>query len=201
MARTTKRQKEYDALLKQHRKLARKADDRLRSLEKMAKLPGFKSVKEYAYKKAMKSIRYWSGENANRFSRKEPKRLDQLRAKIKDIERFLSFDSSLPSKIRMIYKKRADTINAKYGTSFKWETMGKFFESPEFQIYASEDGFGSDTYMYAIGELENNEKYILNQMKKNKPINLDIKDSAVNDAVSKLLEVHGKNFTKLYKRR
>ena len=193
---------EYDALMSQYKKLAKRADQRLVRLENMAQQPGFRSVLKYAYKKAMRSIRTWSGENATRFNTKAPSRIDQLRSKIRDIENFLSKVSSKVGGIKSVYKKRAQTINKKFGTNFSWEDLGKFFESPEFEKYGSEDaknGFGSDTYMLAIGVMQDNEKDFVNALKNNQPVNIDVENEKVREAVDTLLNDYGVDFKKLYK--
>ena len=192
---------EYDALVEKYRQLAKKSDQRLVRLEKLSQEEGFKSVLKYAYKKAMKSIRSWSGEKATRFNTKPPKRIDQLRSKIRDMERFISSVSSRVGGIKSVYKKRAQTINKRFGTNFDWENIGKFFESPEFEKYAtegSEENFGSDTYLYAIGEMQDNEKQLLEALQNKEPINIDIENEKVRDTVEALLEKYGKDFTQLY---
>lgn len=197
-----KNKSEYDSLLKQYKKLAKRADQRLVRLEDMSQKAGFRNVLKYAYKHAMRAIQAWSGEGAKRFNTKAPSRIDQLRSKIRDIESFLSKASSRTGGIRSVYKKRAQTINKRFGTNFSWEDLGKFFESPEFEKYGTEDsrnGFGSDTYMLAIGVMQDNEKDLVKALKENRPINIDIENDKVREAVDSLLDEYVIDFKKLYK--
>ena len=200
MARKSKRSAEYDALLKEYRKLAKRADQRLVRLEQAQSTGEVKNALHYAYKTAMKSIRKWSGENANRFNRKPPTRIDSLRSKIRDIERFLSKTSSRVGGIKKQYISGAKTMNQKYGTDFTAKDLIKFFESPEWEKYGNGENsaFGYPTYMMAIGVLQDNEKELVKALKKGEQINLDIDKDKVSDAVGKLLDQYGLDFKKLY---
>ena len=191
---------EYDSLLKEYRSLAKKADQRLVRLEQLAQLPNFKSVLSYAYQKAMKNIKKWGGETAKRFNIKPPSTVKELRAKKRDIEDFLRKVTSTKRGILSVYKKRANTLNTKYGTDFTWEDIGTFFESPEFEKYGNDEtGFGSKTYVKAVGVMQQNEKNLIKALKKKKPINLEIKDDKVREAFDSLINTYGVDFTQLYK--
>lgn len=195
--RRTDTQYEYYRLKKKHDLLARKADDRLRALEKASKKKEFKNVLNYAYKSAIRAIRSWSGgKGKNRFKKTAPKRIDQLRSKIRDIEEFLAKPSSLTTEIKRIYKSRADKLNKRFGTNFSWEDLGDFFESPEYQRGAED--FGYSTYIKSVGVLQDNEEELVKALKNNERINFDIKNDLVEDAVNKLLDKYGLDFTKLY---
>ena len=197
---TKKKTDEYSRLLKKYKQLAKRADQRLVRLEQLSGVKGFKSVLKYAYKKAMKNIQSWSGQKANRFNTKPPTDLKQLRKKISDIEEFLSKKTSTKRGIMSVYRKRAKTLNSRYGTKFTWEDLGKFFESPEFEKYGNDQtGYGSKTYVMAVGELQNNEKDLIKAIKNHEPINLDIEDEKVNEAVNDLIGRYGVDFKKLYK--
>lgn len=194
---------EYSDLVSSYRSLAKKADTRLLRIENLSKEPGFRAVKQYAYKNAMRDIKSWSGEKATRFNTAPPKRIDELRSKIRDIESFLSKVSSRVGGIKSVYRKRARTLNKRYDTNFTWQDLGKFFESPEFEKWGNENSpytFGSKTYVMAVGELERNEEQLVEALKNNQPINLDIKDEKVKDAIDVLLSEYGTDFKKLYKR-
>lgn len=194
-----KKSAEYAAELKKYKSLAKKADQRLVRLEKLSKEPGYENVLKWSYKKAMKDIKYWGGEKASRFNVKAPGRLDQLRSKIRDIEKFLFSKSSTKSSIKQVFKKRQQTYKRQYGLKLKMDDMNDFFNSEEFMRTQSlEDGYTSKTYMRAIGEIQGNEKKILDAIKKNKDVNLNIDDDLVNDAVNHLLQKYDKDVVNLY---
>lgn len=191
-----KQKTEYDSLLKQYRKLAKRADQRLVRLEQLSGKAGFKNVLSWAYGKAMKSIRQWSGETASRFNTKPPEKISSLRAKIRDIQDFLSMKTSEKRKILGIYKKRADTLNKNYGTSFTWEDAGKFFESAEWEKMEQE--YGSKTAVMAVGQIQRNEDAIVEAIEANRDVNLKIDNKKVKRTVEDLISKYGIGVTDLY---
>ena len=193
---------EYDALMKEYRKLAKRADQRLVRLEQLSQQDSFVSVLKYSYKNAMKSIKKWSGEMATRFNTKPPGTEKELRGKLSDIKKFLSRVTSTKKGIISVYKKRANTLNTKYGTDFTWQDLGYFFESPEFEKYGNEEtGYGSKTYTMAVGVMQENEKNLIKAIKKKEKIDIDVKDEKVNEAFQDLLNKYGLDFTSLYKKK
>ena len=191
-----KQRSEYDSLLKEYRQLAKKADQRLVRLEKLSGQPGFKNVLSWAYSKAMRSIRQWSGETATRFNVKPPGKTTSLRAKIRDIQDFLGMKTSSKSKILGIYKKRADTLNKNYGTNFTWEDAGKFFESAEWEKMEKE--YGSKTAVLAVGQIQQNEESIIEAIEAHRDVNLKIDNKKVKSTVQDLISKYGLGVTDLY---
>ena len=147
----------------------------------------------------MNDIKHWSGENATRFNTKPPTNKKQLLAKLADIKKFLGYSSATKTGIKKVFKKRQKTYKTKFGISLKMEDMNDFFNSEEFlRAHEQLDGYTSGTYMRAIGQIQKNEKKILDAIKKNKEINLNIDDDAVNEAVNHLLSKYGKGVVDLY---
>ena len=99
------------SLEKEYRKLAKRADQRLVRLEGYRHDKGFEHITSYAYSSAMKDIRKYSGEDANRFNTKPPASDRDLLRKIADIKKFLDAPSSTKKGVVNIYKKRAETLN------------------------------------------------------------------------------------------
>ena len=128
---------DYDALVKDYRTLAKAADTRLERLEKLSedfekgveKAQGYGHAMDYAYRRAMRDIQVWSGEDATRFNRKPPEGIANLKRKMQDIRTFLSSETSTKSGLRQLEQKRADTLNKTYGTNFTSKEVGKFFDS------------------------------------------------------------------------
>lgn len=194
-----KRSGEYDALVKEYRKLAKRADQRLVRLEGYSKQKGMGNALKWAYKNAQRNIRHWSGEKAKRFNTKPPSRIDQLRAKIRDIEKFLASKASTKTGIKSVYKQRLKTYKDKYGLSFKEKDLDEFFNSEEFlRAEAEKDGYTSSTYMRAIGEIQANEKSIKDAIKKGNEINLNIDDAVVKETIDHLIGKYGKDVVDLY---
>lgn len=176
-----KRKSDYNSLVTQYRKLAKKADQRLVRLEKLSTQDDFKNVKQWAYKKAVQNAMYWgSSPEKPRFNIAPPKRADSLKAKIQDIQDFLDKPTSSKSGIIKIYQKRADTLNKKYekyGLNLSWQDVGDFFES---NLYKKlEKSFSSGTVVKAIATIKNNELEILQDFEAKKASHIKTEDNAI----------------------
>lgn len=119
-------QKPGESVERYYKRLAKQADQRLVRIEKLSQEEGFAGVTKYAYARAQHDIKQWGG---NRFNQNQPKDINQLKAKIKDIKNFLQSQTSTKSGILKTYKQRAKTINDKYNTKFTWQELAVFFES------------------------------------------------------------------------
>ena len=186
----------------EYRKLAKRADQRLVRLEAAAAKPGYESVTQYAYKKAMRDIRAWSGENASRFNTKPPKNTNQLKAKIADIKRFLASASSTIGAtketrgIKQIYQERANTINEKYDTNFKWQDLAKLFESGLWEKLKSSDTYSSDADFQTIAHIKANFKEVKKAIREDNEVNIDTLDDVENFAINEMLSQYGSDILK-----
>lgn len=188
---------DYDALVRQYRSLAKKADQRLVRLEKLSQQKGFQNVTKWAYARAMKDIKYWSGSEANRFNRDIPRNMNSLKARINDVKHFLEQTTTSTKRgIMQTFKKRADTINKKYGTDFKWDDVADFYESKEWN--EMDRGYGSETAMQSLGEIKKNEKTIKKSLKRGERPVLRIENKKVADAVNDILNKYGESIYSLY---
>lgn len=122
MLKSTRYKKEYEALVKEYRKLAKRADQRLVRIEGYRHQKGMKGIEQFAYRVAMTDIRSWSGEGARRFNVSPPlvtdngvtdyrRSIAQLRHKIADINKFLNSATSTYKGTVEMYKKRAENLN------------------------------------------------------------------------------------------
>lgn len=189
--------KKYDELLKEYRRLAKRADQRLVRLEKASTRPEYKNVLAYGYANAKRDAVSW-GSNANRprFNIRPPKNTNQLKAKIADIQKFLGYETSTVSGIRKVYEKRAKTINKKYGTDFSWDTLAEFFET---NLYKKMDAlYYADTIFESVGVIQANEEEIANALKQHKPVHLKVEDAIVEDTVNHILRYYKKNVKDLF---
>lgn len=143
---------EREQLEAEYKKLAKKADRRLRALESYAHDKHFSGIKGYAYARAMRDIQQYSGVGAKRFDTKAPENTNQLKAKINDIKQFLDAPTSTKTGVKQIYQKRADTININQGTNFSWQDLANYFESASSEKIAKE--YGSKTMIMAIGVIK-----------------------------------------------
>lgn len=139
---------DYNDLVSLYRTVAKAADTRLERLEKLTQEENFKIADKWAYARAIRDIEEWSGEGVTRFNRKPPATKTLIEMKIEDIKTFLLRPSSTKAGIKQVYIKKAETINKNYGTDFKWNEVGTFFESESWKNIDSE--FDSDTALKAV---------------------------------------------------
>lgn len=147
--------KENSELFAQYQKLAKKADARMRSLERLAASDSyFQAATKYAYNRAVKDIKSMFGESPKaRFNRMLPN-MNKVRivSAINDVKRFLESESSLKSGIVKGYQRRVDTINKKFGTKFTWKEFADFVEMGGFDWGAEK--YGSSTILTRIGKIQ-----------------------------------------------
>lgn len=141
-----------------YHRLAKVADRRLRELEALAGQEGYDNVLKWSYANAMYDLKAQFGENINRFDKVLPKNKtgdinqEKYMARINAVKRFLNSASSTKRNIDIIYKSRANTLNERYGTSFTWESIGKYFDSG---LHKKLDRlFGSKTAMKVYANLQ-----------------------------------------------
>ena len=198
MSKTPKRQ----ALESEYRKLAKRADQRLVRLEQLAEQPEYKGIKEYAYKRAMRDIRSWSGENASRFNTKAPSNTNQLKAKIADIKRFLESASSTIGAtketrgINRIYQERANTINEKYDTNFNWKDLARLFESGIWKKIKGSESYDSNADFQTIANIKANFKEVRKAIKDDEEVNIDTLDDIENFAINEMISDYGTEIIK-----
>ena len=191
---------QYQMLVREYNKLAKKADRRMRELEELSKEKGFKNVKKYAYLRAKKDIKAWTpagqGRKKPRWQRNIPFDTKSLQAKITDIKRFLDSPTSTKRGIIRVYKKRADAINKKYKTKFTWQTLASYFDTG---LYDKTEGYGSKTVLMAMGHIQANKQAVIVDLKKHVVTDLKVEDEKVDQTIEKLLSGYGKELKKVLK--
>lgn len=187
---------EYKATLKKYNALAKKADRRMRELERFSRYPEFEAIKKYAYRSAEKMIKAWTPPEkmyegrAARWQRNTPIDTRSLKAKIRDIETFLEMKSSKITGVIEIYQNRAKTINERFGTNFTWRDLANFFENGGLAD-KSFDKYGSATVLLAYGKIQKNKKAAIQAIEnfKNNHMITD-NDIATQAAINGLLKEH-----------
>ena len=147
---------EVNRLLKESRKLAKRANQRLVRLERYSKQDMYKGILEYSYKNSQKDIANLnrmigktdksgplrfreSGARIKGLSDKEM--TNYLRSELSSLKRFLNSASStigetmattgsdIKHGIKFVYDQRTATINSRFGTNFTPEQLQRFFNS------------------------------------------------------------------------
>lgn len=111
---------------REYMRLAHRADQRLLRLERLSDEAYYTSVQQYGYKYAMKSISDLGG--GTRFRSAPIQNEDQLREALAGVRKFLDAPSSTKSGITAVYKKRAKSINEKFGTNLTWQEIADAWE-------------------------------------------------------------------------
>lgn len=189
----------FKSELKEFQKLAKRADERLRNIrDNYSKRKGFENMINWAYKKAMRDIKHWSGNDATTFNQGALKlSLNQLRAKKHDVEEFLNAPTSKISSTVDLYQRRADTINERYGTNFSWEELGTVFEDKENNTFYQKGGI---SYVEAVGYMKDNEEELLQSLEDNSRVVIKTGSRKANQMVRDLISEYGLDFTKLYRK-
>lgn len=133
----------------EYKKLARKADARLRAIEKYSEQKYYKGIERYAYARAIRDIELWSGTGKKRFDTKPPDSLQGIRAKINDIKTFLELPTSTKAGVTAIYVKRAESINKKYGTDLTWRQVADYYTSKAHEKAAEKYGSKTELLVFA----------------------------------------------------
>lgn len=143
---------QYAIAYAEYRQKAKRADQQLVRLEATAREKHFEGVLEFAYKGAIRDIKSWGGDR--RFNTAPPTKLTELEAKIADIDKFLSKPTATKSRIKKIYKKRADTFNKKYGkefgVKFTWEDIANYYEDTKGQREAIKLASNTEVRVLAV---------------------------------------------------
>lgn len=198
MSKTPKRQ----SLEAEYRRLAKRADQRLVRLEQLAEQPEYEGVLNFSYKKAMRDIRAWSGENAKRFNTRAPENTNRLKAKIADIKRFLQSASSTIGStsetkgIQRIYQERANTINEKFNTNFNWKDLARLFESGLYKKIKNDRDYDSNADFQTIANMKSNFKEVREAIKNDEEVNIDTLDEVENFAINEMISKYGSEIIK-----
>ena len=187
------RDKVYDNYLKEYNRLAKKADRMMRELERFSRYDEYKSILNYAYRSASHDIEKWTPPGATyekpRWQRNAPADTNSLKAKIKDIEKFINKPTSTMTGTKKIYMKRAETINRRYGTNFDWKTLANYFETGIAE--KSSDKYGSKTVLVAIGKIQKNKEEVLQALENKTQAHVQVDNIAVQNTVNGILSEYG----------
>lgn len=180
-------QKPGESLEKYYHRLAKTADQRLVRLESYEHDKYFKPATQWAYSRAQHDLQRWTGKGPGakklRFNTAAPKDPEKLISKINDIKTFLASSTSTKQGIIDVYKKRADTLNRKFGTKFTWKSLAKYYDSGQADLWDSK--FGSKTALYTIAEIQKMSDKKIEEIRKAEEKDLREPDAKMVDAMVK----------------
>ena len=172
----------------EYKALAKRADQRLVRLEKLANDPLYANVNKFAYARAKKDIEHLFGAGANRFNKKLDN-YNSLVGAINDVNTFLASPTSTKKGINKTYMNKANAANQKFGTNFTWQDYANYYQSGTADKLTSKM-----TYREAlkkVGKMQNNKKIIKDitaEIKKVKGTNHKVSASEINEAIYDRLE-------------
>ena len=185
----------YEDLVKVYRKAAKAADQRMVRMERLSEEENYKTANKYAYAKAERMIREWSGDQATRFNTKPPATASALKEKIMDIKDFLKSDASTKTGIKNVHMKRADSLNELYGTKFTWEEWDTFLNSELINKLDEKLGTspktGGTTREATIGIIVKNKDKVIKAAQAVNKKELHVEDRMVGSVVNELIAKNG----------
>lgn len=134
--RTEKQQEIYDEL----KPKLKRANERLRALEKLAENPEYESVLGYAYRTAARDIKELGVGNSEKVRFRIPKNTSQMEAVLRRVDKFLAMPTSTKSGIKETYAKDASAFNKAFGTSFTWQELKRFLDASDWNRLKDEKG-------------------------------------------------------------
>ena len=191
--------RDLKTMQKEFRKLAAEADKKLRKLERLSEKKGYENVKEFAYKRAMKDIKYWSDNRKRSFkSMQMPNNINSMQGQINSVKRFLDAPTSAKSSIDELFKSRADSLNENFGTNFSWQDLANVFDNKEENVYYQK---GAKSYLKAVSYLKDNEADIMDDIF---DISMGEKvirtgNKKVDKLIGEILDKEGLDFISLYR--
>ena len=154
--------RDSETMKKELKKLSIEADKKLRKLEKLSQKKGYENVKEFAYRRAMKDIRYWSEGSKRSFkSMMKTDNINSLQGQINAVKRFLDAPTSAKKSIDDLFKRRANSLNENYGTNFEWQDLANVFDRADENVYYQK---GAKSYLKAVSYLKDNEAEIMDDI-------------------------------------
>lgn len=146
--------------------LAKRADRKLRELEKRAAKEHDAEYLRYAYARAMRDIKSHGGRG--RFDIKPSSDPEELRAMLADVRRFDESETSLYVGFKRIQKSRLKKFNDALGTNFTQDEFTKIMEMGAFDLLTTSGAaiFGYRVAVRILSVLVKNKKNIVNRSRR-----------------------------------
>lgn len=142
-------------LVTKYKKLAAKADARLRRIEAKIGQAKFKGIENYAYAAAKRMVNNIIGlsDNKPRFDRNISNlSRGQMEVMVGHVEQFIDYDTSTIKGYNKLWKNRTDTFNLNHKTNISVEEYRQLWESEEFKEMVDEYGY-RDAFDNTVNEL------------------------------------------------
>lgn len=149
-----------------YKEKAKLADRRLRELEKRAAKEKDSEYLRYAYSRAMRDIKSHGGRK--RFDIKPSSDLEELRAMLADVQRFIDAETSTYRGFYRIQKSRVEAFNKSLGTNFTVKEFTQIMETGAFDLLTQSGAalFGYRTAVRILSVLIKNKKNIVGRQQR-----------------------------------
>lgn len=186
-------------VLADYDKMRRLANDRLRAIENAKTTKdGLENVLQYAYKRATHDLN-----GLTRFpSAKAIEELgyNSIVGRLNAMRRFLMSESSTVRGVQNIYKRNAEAFNKNWKTNLTTTQLAKFFNK-DTGLYEKlkNAGYGSETIMLAIAEIQADREEILDKIREtDKQHQVVSKDPLVQAAIDTAVGEYGDEVVELF---
>jgi hypothetical protein len=156
-----------EQLLREYRKEMRRANDKLRALEKLADDPDYEGVLKFAYRVAQRDIKEFGLGDPDLVRYRipyDPKtgkyNTNKLKAMLKRVQAFNDMPTSSKASIKKLYMKDASNFNKAFGTNFTWQELRTFTKASDWDRLKLE--YGSDVLVNTIRNYINKQKKKVN---------------------------------------
>lgn len=183
------------ALREEYVKEMRKANQRLRELEKLAKNPDYKNVLNYAYRVAERDVKTLNmmGESG-KVRYKIPTNTNRLESALRRVKKFnYGMVTTTKRDIDKYYVKNTENFNKNFGTNFTWQELRHFTKASNWDTLKAEYG---SSFLQTVIQSHQKEKgvHIADDVAKVNENVKTISEDAVVSEVSQILAKDGLRF-------
>lgn len=183
------------ALREEYLKEMRKANDRLRELEKLAQRPEYENVLQYAYRVAERDIKTLNMiGKSGKIRYKIPKNTNRLESALRRVRHFNEDLVTVnKSRIDKFYIESTNNFNKNFGTNFTWEELRHFTKASNWNNLVKEYG---SAFLQTVIQSHQKEKgvHIADEVSKLNENVKSVKSDAVVSEVSQILAQDGLRF-------
>lgn len=183
------------ALREEYVKEMRKANQRLRELEKLAQNPDYKNVLNYAYRVAERDVKTLNmmGESG-KVRYKIPTNTNRLESALRRVKQFnYGMVTTTKRSIDKYYVKNTENFNKNFGTNFTWQELRHFTKASNWDKLKAEYG---SSFLQTVIQSHQKEKgvNIADEVSKVNENVKTISEDAVVSEVSQILAKDGLRF-------
>lgn len=179
------------ALREEYVKEMRKANQRLRELEKLAQNPDYKNVLNYAYRVAERDVKTLNmmGESG-KVRYKIPTNTNRLESALRRVKQFnYGMVTTTKRSIDKYYVKNTENFNKNFGTNFTWQELRHFTKASNWDKLKAEYG---SSFLQTVIQSHQKEKGV-NIADEVSKVNENVKTISEDKVVSEVSQILAKD--------